>query len=118
MRYFYHRIAHSWVATDQEPRLDEAVDELQCRRCASKVRKRRAFARRDATFRINLNQLLEDLAERTLRRLLKRTIDCLGTSGNGALHPTKAVVGGARKRGTRLARLIQLGERKRQQRQR
>ena len=52
-----------------EPRLDEAVDQLLCW-CASKVREWRALARRDATFRIDFHQLLEDLAERTLRRLL------------------------------------------------
>src|SRR5262245_53852741 len=66
MRHFYHRIAHSRVATDQKPRLDEALDELLCCRCASKVRQWRALARRDTTFRINFHQLLEDLAERPL----------------------------------------------------
>ena len=114
---FYHRIAYSRVATDQESRLNEAVNELLCRWCASKVCQWRALARRDATFRVDFHQLLEDFAERTLRRLRKRTLGCLGASGNGSLHPAKAVVGGARKRGAWLARLIQLSQRKRQQRQ-
>src|SRR5215475_1506888 len=103
MRHFYHRITHSRVTTDQKPRLDEAVDQLPCRRCSRKVRQWRALARRDATFRVDFHQLLEDLAERTLRRLRKRAIGCLGASGNGTLHPPKAVVGSERERGARLA---------------
>src|SRR5262245_52095789 len=117
MRHFYHRIAHSWVATDQEPRLDEVVNELLCRWCASKVCQWRALARRDATFRVDFYQLLEDLAERILGRLRKCAIGRVGASGNSALYPTKAVIGGARERGARLARRIQLSQRKRQQRQ-